>query len=85
MAPPRGMRGLRKPYRNIPGADQCRRAGDAATEILYVSCAYEPTESKHAVRGQAPLWVSLEGIEGVGKTYLAGQSPPARLPVRAGQ
>ncbi len=28
---------------------------------------------KHAVRGQAPLWVSLEGIEGVGKTYFAGQ------------
>jgi dTMP kinase len=25
----------------------------------------------HAVRNQGPLWVSLEGIEGVGKTYLA--------------
>ncbi len=29
--------------------------------------------SQHVTHGQAPLWVSLEGIEGVGKTHLAGQ------------
>jgi dTMP kinase len=29
--------------------------------------------SQHATHGQAPLWVSLEGVEGVGKTYFAGQ------------
>ncbi len=28
---------------------------------------------EYVVKGQAPRWVSLEGIEGVGKTYLAGQ------------